>query len=52
MTDIITAFTTALGTVQGDVISVLSAIVPVAIAVAGMTWVARKAFGWFKSMAK
>ena len=47
----ITAFTTAFTAVQADVNSVLTAAIPVAAGIAGVTWVARKAFKWFKSMA-
>lgn len=47
----ITAFSTAFGAVQTDVMAVLGAAIPVAGAIAGVTWVAKKAFKWFKSMA-
>jgi len=38
--------------VQGDVTSVLAIAIPVAVGIAGIIFVARKAMGWFKSMAK
>lgn len=46
-----TAFTTAFQNVAADASSMLLVVIPVALSVAGVVWVARKAFRWFKSMA-
>lgn len=46
-----TTVQTALQTVQGDVTSVLAVVIPIALAIGGVIWVARKAFRWFKGMA-
>lgn len=45
-----TTLQTALTAVQGDVTSSLAVIIPIAFAIAGIIWVARKAFRWFKSI--
>ena len=45
------ALSTAFTAVQGDVTSVLAVAIPVAIGIAGILFVARKAMKWFKSMA-
>lgn len=41
---------TAFTNVQGDVTSVLAVAIPIAIGIAGIIFVARKAMKWFKSM--
>lgn len=46
-----TTLQTAFNTVQGDVTSVLAVAIPIAIGIAGILFVARKAMKWFKSMA-
>jgi len=47
-----TALTTAMTAVKGDAVSVLLVIVPIAIGLAGLVFVVRKAMSWFKSLAK
>lgn len=46
----ITAFTSAFQSVASDANSMLLVIIPVALSIAGVVWVARKAFRWFKSI--
>lgn len=48
--DMITAITTAVGTVQGDALAVIGAILPVALGLAGVIWLAKRAFRWFRGM--
>lgn len=43
---------TAFSSVQGDVMSVLAVVIPIAVGIAGIIFVARKAMGWFKGMSK
>lgn len=50
--DLATTMQTAFTAVQGDVTSVLAVAIPIAVGIAGILFVARKAMGWFKSMAK
>lgn len=45
-----TAIGTAFSNVQTDVMAVLGTALPIAIAIAGVVWVCRKAFRWFKGM--
>lgn len=45
-----TTVQTALNSVNSDVTSVLAVVIPIALGIAGIIWVARKAFRWFKSM--
>lgn len=45
-----TTLQSALTAVQGDVTSALAVIIPIAFAIAGIIWVSRKAFRWFKSI--
>lgn len=47
-----TAFSTAFTSIQSDAMAMLGVIVPIAVAIAGTIFVARKAMGWFKGMAK
>lgn len=47
-----TAFISALNDIAGEVSNLIGAIVPVAVGIAGTIFVARRAMGWFKSMAK
>lgn len=49
-TEMTTAIGTAFTAVQGDVMTVLSTALPIAIAIAGVLWVCRKAFKWFRGM--
>lgn len=51
-TEITTAMTTALTGIAGDATDIILVIVPVAIGVAGLVFVIRKAMSWFKSLAK
>lgn len=51
-TDLVTAITTALTSVQTDCFKVIAVIVPIALAVGGTVFVIRRAFTWFKSLAK
>lgn len=46
----LTAIGTAVTAVQTDAMSVLSTILPVALALAGVIWVARRVFRWFRGM--
>ena len=50
--NLVDSFTAAFSTVSGDVMGVLGAAIPIAVGIAGTLFVARKALGWFKSMAK
>lgn len=53
MTEALTsAFTTAFQNIAADVSSTLVIVVPVALSIAGVVFVARKAMSWFKSMAR
>ena len=52
MEAIVTAFTTGLTTIKGDVSSIIAVIIPVAMGIAGSIFVVRKGMGWFKSLAK
>lgn len=49
---VITAFQTAFQSMASDAKSMIAAIVPIALGVAGVIFLARKAMGWFKSLAK
>lgn len=46
------AFTTGFQGIVNDGISMIAAIVPVALGLAGVIFLVRKAMSWFKSMAK
>lgn len=52
METITTAFTTGLTSLQGDVLGVIAAIIPIALAIAGAVFAVRKGMSWFKSLAK
>lgn len=52
MDTIITAITTGLTNVAGNVTNVLVAIVPIALGIFGMVWVVRKATSFFKGLTK
>lgn len=49
---IITAFQTGFTEVSADVMGLLGVAIPIAVGIAGTLFVARKAMGWFKGMAK
>ena len=46
------AFSTGLEALSGSVTDMITTIAPIAIGIAATVFVARKAMGWFKSMAK
>ena len=52
MEAIVTAFSTGLGTISTNAMSVISTIVPIALGIAGAIFVVRKGMSWFKSLAK
>lgn len=47
-----TAIQTGLQGVSADALEVIAVIVPIAIGIAGIVFVVRKAMGWFKGLAK
>lgn len=49
---VISAFTSGFQSMASDAMSMIAAIVPIALGVAGVIFLARKAMGWFKSLAK
>ncbi len=49
---VITAMQTGMQGFANDALKMIAVIVPIALGVAGVIWLARKAMGWFKSMAK
>lgn len=49
---LVSAFQTGFNAVSADVTSILGVAIPIAVGIAGVIFVARKAMGWFKSMAK
>ena len=49
---LVTAFQTGFNAVSADVTSILGVAIPIAVGIAGTLFVARKAMGWFKGMAK
>jgi len=51
-TDLTTAFTTGFTAISGDVTEIIAVIVPIAIGIAGLIFVVRKAMAWFKGLAK
>ena len=52
MQDIINAFTLGLTALQGDVLAVIGAIIPIALVIAGAVFAVRKGLSWFKSLAR
>jgi hypothetical protein len=52
MQDVITAFTTGLTALKGDVLEVIAAIIPIALVIAGAVFAVRKGLSWFKSLAR
>lgn len=51
-TAIVDAFQTGFTQVSSDVMGILGVAIPIAIGVAGTLFIARRAMGWFKGMAK
>ena len=49
---VISAFQTGFQQMASDALSMIASIVPIALGVAGVIFLARKAMGWFKSLAK
>lgn len=49
---VISAFTSGFQSMASDAMSMIAAIVPITLGVAGVIFLARKAMGWFKSLAK
>lgn len=49
---LVSAFQTGFQSVSADVTSILGVAIPIAVGIAGVIFVARKAMGWFKGMAK
>ena len=49
---LVTAFTVGFTAVADDVASMLGAMVPIAIGIAGSLFVVKKGMSWFKSLAK
>lgn len=47
-----TAFQTGFTDLASDALAMIAIIVPIALGVAGTIFIARKAMGWFKSLAK
>lgn len=49
---LVSAFQTGFTAVSADVTSILGVAIPIAVGIAGVIFVARKAMGWFKGMVK
>lgn len=49
---LVNAFQTGMTSIATDVSSILAVAAPIAIGIAGTIFVAKKAMGWFKGMAK
>lgn len=49
---VISAFQSGFQSMASDAMNMIAVIVPIAVGVAGVIFLARKAMGWFKSMAK
>lgn len=49
---IISAFTTGFQQIASDALSMIAAAAPIALGIAGTIFLAKKAIGWFKGMAK
>ena len=47
---VISAFQTGFQSMASDAMKMIAIIVPIAVGVAGVIWLARKAMSWFKSM--
>lgn len=49
---VITAFQTGFQSMASDALKMLAAIIPIALSVTAVVFLARRAVGWFKSLAK
>lgn len=49
---IVSAFTTGFQQIASDAMSMIAAAAPIALGIAGTIFLAKKAIGWFKGMAK
>lgn len=49
---ITSSFTSGFQNIASDATTMIAAIVPIGLGVAGVQWLVRKAMGWFKSMGK
>ncbi len=49
---VISAFTTGFQSIVSDALSMIAAAAPIAIGLAGVIFLSKKAMSWFKSMAK
>lgn len=49
---VIDAFTTGLGSLGETVTTAIAGLAAIAIPIAGTVWIAKRAMGWFKGMAK
>ena len=49
---VVTAFQTGFTQISADVMTILGVAIPIAVGVAGTLFIARRAMGWFKGMAK
>mgnify|MGYP004652489903 CR=1 FL=1 len=49
---VISAFQTGFQSMANDALGMIATIVPIALGVAGVVYLSRKALGWFKSLAK
>lgn len=47
---VISAFQSGFQSMASDAMSMIAVIVPIAVGVAGVIWLSRKAMSWFKSM--
>ncbi len=47
---VISAFESGFKSMASDALSMIAVIVPIAVGVAGVIWLSRKAMSWFKSM--
>lgn len=50
--DLTSAFSTGFQQVASNVTQILVIIVPIALGIVGIIWVAKKAIGWFRSMSR
>lgn len=51
-TAVVSALQTGFTTMKSDALSAIGMIVPIALSIAAAIFIARKAIGWFKSLAK
>lgn len=50
-TELVTAFTTGFSSVSDDVMTVIGAMLPIGMGIAGTVFVVKKAVKWFKTLA-